>query len=257
MQRPAGGGACKLHPYARYTTTVRPSGRYAVTPLRSASEIGLGRNAQIGAYSLVALGELLLDDFFVLQAGDDDDVVAMFPVHRCGNAVVVGELQRIDHPKNLVEVAPRAGRVREDHADLLGRVDHEHRAHRGGGTGVGVNHVVERRHLAVGIGQNREIHLGVLGVVDVLHPFLVRVVVVDRNRNDLDVALGELARNDGRVAQLGGAHRREVGRVREQYTPAVAKVFVETNATLGGILFEIGSRVSQAQSSHVIPLKVD
>src|SRR5690606_23031497 len=39
--------------------------------------VRLRRNTQIGAHRLVTLGELLLDKVFVLQAGNDDDIVAL------------------------------------------------------------------------------------------------------------------------------------------------------------------------------------
>src|SRR5690606_28412456 len=37
--------------------------------------VWLRGDAQVRAHGLVALGELLLDDFFVLKAGHDDDVI--------------------------------------------------------------------------------------------------------------------------------------------------------------------------------------
>ena len=55
---------------------------------------------------------------------------------------------------------------------------------------------------------------------------------VDRETNDLHVALVELGLDLGHVAQFGGAHRREVLGVAEQHAPAVAEPVVEIDVAL-------------------------
>jgi hypothetical protein len=52
-----------------------------------------------------------------------------------------------------------------------------------------------------------------LGLLDVLGPLGVVVDGVDGQADDLDVAAVELGLDAGHVAELGGAHRREVARV--------------------------------------------
>src|SRR5690606_22319373 len=147
-----------------------------------------------------------------------------------------GELQRVDHPQDLVEVAPGAGRVGDDQAHLLARVDDEQRTHGEGVVGVRVDQVVEVGDLAVGVGDDGEVDPGVLGLVDVVDPADVRVDRVHGEGDGLHPALGELVLQLGGEAQLGGAHRGEVGRVGEQHAPAVAQPVVETDATLAGVL---------------------
>src|SRR5215813_15148850 len=49
----------------------------------------------------------------------DDHVVAAFPVCRRGHAVLGSKLERVDHPENLVEVAPSGHGIDEDQLDLL------------------------------------------------------------------------------------------------------------------------------------------
>ena len=60
-----------------------------------------------------------------------------------------GQLQGVDHPQNLVEVAPRGHRIDQDQLDLLVRADHEHVAHRlvvGGRPGLGIARSLGRQH---------------------------------------------------------------------------------------------------------------
>src|SRR5690606_32790058 len=161
---------------------------------------------------------------------------AVLPVGRGGDLVVVGELQRVDHPQDLVEVAPGAGRIGDDQAHLLVRVDDEQRAYGERVTGVRVDQVVQTGDLAVGIGQDRKVDPGVLGLVDVVDPLDVRVHRVHRQGDGLHAAPGELVLQPGGEAQLGGAHRGEVGRVGKQHAPAVAQPLVKTDATLAGVL---------------------
>ena len=74
-----------------------------------------------------------------------------------GDLVLGGELQRVDHPEQLVEVAAGGRRVGERELHLVVGTDHEHRAHRRGVAGVRVDHVVEVGDLAVGVGDQREV----------------------------------------------------------------------------------------------------
>ena len=52
---------------------------------------------------------------------------------------------------------------------------------------------------------------------------------IDRQTDDLDAALVELRLDLGHVAEFGGAYRREVLRVGEQYGPGIADPVVEAN----------------------------
>ena len=74
----------------------------------------------------------------------------------------------------------------------------------------------------------------------------MRVHRVDRQGDGLDVTLGELLFQLGGKAQFGGAHRGEVGWVREQHAPASAQPFVEANLAGAGILFEVGGDIAQS-----------
>ena len=75
----------------------------------------------------------------------------------------------------------------------------------------------------------------------------MRVHRVDRQADELAVALGELRLHAGHVAQLGGAHWREVLRVREQTDPAVADPVVEADRAGRGLGLEVGGGVVDAQ----------
>ena len=154
------------------------------------------------------------------QGGDDDDVVAVLPVHRRGHLVAVGQLERVDDAEDLVEVATGARRVGDGQADLVVGVDDEHRTDGEGVVGVRVDHVVEVGHGAVGVGDDREVEGRALGLVDVADPALVVLEPSTLRPMDLHAALVELGLEAGDGAELGGAHRGEVLGVREEDGPA-------------------------------------
>jgi len=89
--------------------------------------------------------------------------------------------------------------------------------------------------------------------VDVVDPLDVRIHRVHRQGDGLDVALGELVLELGGEAQLRGAHRGEVGGMREQHAPAIAEPFVETDAAFVGILFEVGGDVAETDAHGGAP----
>ena len=108
---------------------VRPGGAARPHPMRRLT-LRLRDEAQIGLHLLETLRIFLLR-VFVGDRGRDDDVVALLPVHRRRDIVACGELQRVDHPQHLVEIAARAHRVGEDELDLLVGADDEDDAHGG------------------------------------------------------------------------------------------------------------------------------
>ena len=116
-----------------------------------------------------------------------------------------------------------------------------------------MDHVVEVGDLAIGVGDEREVQFRALRLLDVVGPALVVAELVDREAEDLDVALVELRLQFRDLAELGRAHRGEVLRVREQHAPRVAEVVVEVDRALGGLGREVRGNVAQAQR-HAIPL---
>jgi hypothetical protein len=78
---------------------------------------------------------------------------------------------------------------------------------------------------------------------------------VDAQADDLGVALVELALERRHVAELGGADRREVLRVREQDRPAVADPLVEIDLALGRVRGEVRSLTVYAQSHATLPIE--
>jgi len=81
---------------------------------------------------------------------------------------------------------------------------------------------------------------------DVGDPAAVLLGRIDRQRDRLDVALVEFRLQLGGQAQLGGADRGEVGRVRKQHHPGIARPVVELDVADGRILFEIGCGIAQS-----------
>lgn len=66
-----------------------------------------------------------LFSLLVLHARGDDDIVTGYPVDGGGDLVLVAGLEGVDDAENLGRVAAGGGRVGEDGADLLARVDDE------------------------------------------------------------------------------------------------------------------------------------
>jgi len=118
-------------------------------------------------------------------------------------------------------------------------VDVAHRLVVGGGTafaritGVGRQHAVELRDLERRIADHRVVRGDALRLTDVLGPLRVVRDRVDREADDLRVALVELALDARHVAELGGADRREVLGMREEHGPPVTDPLVELDRALG------------------------
>ena len=72
---------------------------------------------------------------------------------------------------------------------------------------LGWMQVVQLRDLAVGVGDQRVVEGGALGLLDVGQPAVVRLDRVDAHADELDVALVELALAVGERTELGGADR--------------------------------------------------
>ncbi|PYQ18784.1 MAG: hypothetical protein DMF79_14145 [Acidobacteria bacterium] len=202
---------------------------------------------------LPSAGELLLR-LVVGDRGHDDHVLPQLPVHGGGHLVPGGELDGVEHAQHLVEVAARAHGVGQDELDLLVGADHEHRAHGGVVRGralsprrVGVDHVVELRHVEVGVADDRIVGRRALGLLDVLGPLLVVGHGIDAQADHLAVALRELRLELGHVAELGGADRGEVLGVREQDGPPVSDPLVEVELAFRGLRREVRRLVSNAQ----------
>lgn len=114
-----------------------------------------------------------------------DHVVAHLPVDRGGDALLVARLQGVDDAQDLGGVTAGRGGVHHGETDLLARVDDED-----GADGernallvdviqvLLVDHIVQEGDLAVGIGDNGELHVRRGDLVNVLDPLAVGADVV-------------------------------------------------------------------------------
>ncbi len=73
---------------------------------------------------------------------------------------------------------------------------------------------------------------------------------IDGDADDLDAALAEFALDAGHCAQLGGADGREILRVREENSPAVADPLMEIDGAGSGFGGEVRSDIVDAKA-HV------
>ncbi len=70
---------------------------------------------------------------------------------------------------------------------------------------------------------------------------------IDRQAQDLGVALGELGLELRQVTQLGRADRREVLGMRKQNAPRIAEPFVKLDDALGGLCLKVRRFVANSQ----------
>jgi len=81
----------------------------------------------------------------------------------------------------------------------------------------------------------------------------VRLDAVDRKTDHLHVALVELGFDLGDIAELGGAHRREVLGMAEQHSPRLTEPIVKADLALGSRGSEVGCDVSEANGHGEAP----
>ena len=156
--------------------------------------IGLRRHAQIGLDLSYPFGKLLLG----IGCGDRRDhnaVAAVLPVGGSSHLVIIGQLQRVNHPQNFIKVTTGASGVGNGEAQLFIGINQKYRPHGEGvaRAGVGVNHPIQLRHFFVLIRQNGIVNTGALGLVDVANPAGVGINPIDAKGNGLDIALVELS----------------------------------------------------------------
>lgn len=127
--------------------------------------------------------------------------------------------------------------------------NHEYGAHSRVFRSVGVNHSVEKGDLTVGVGNKWKINSSVLCFVDVANPRMVFVERINANGDNFYISLIELVFVFRRRAEFGGADRRVVGGVREEYAPAITQPCVEVNRTLRGFSGEVRCDVAQPKNN--------
>ncbi len=107
-----------------------------------------------------------------------------------------------------------------------------------------MQHVVKLCDLPVLIPDNGEVDRVALGLLDIAGPGFVILHRIHRNGDHLALAFGEFVLQPGGLAQFGGAYRREIGRVGEQYGPPVADPVVEVDPAFSGIGLEVGGGIA-------------
>ena len=123
-------------------------------------------------------------------------------------------------------------------------LDDEDRANRLRGARAGLEHAVGLRDLHLQVLDHREVDLDALHVLvldlflDRAQPRDVRVDAVDREPEQLAVALLELRLHRGEGHELRRADRREVRRVREEHDPLPLETLGEIDLPLRGLGLE-------------------
>src|ERR1700720_1584390 len=109
----------------------RPARDYPGGPPDGLSDqlLWLRHDSKIGSRCLPALRIHLLG-LFVGDRTSDNHVLARLPIDRRRYLVLRRQLQRVDYPQNLVEIAPGRHRIDQDKLDLLIWTDHKNIADR-------------------------------------------------------------------------------------------------------------------------------
>ena len=198
-----------------------------------------------------------------------------------------GHLKREEDSLDLVEVAAGRGGVCEGQLELFVGPDDENAANSEGVVSVGVDHPVKVGDFAVVVAEDGISHFHVLSFFDILHPTVVVLHRVHRKRNHLRIhglKFGlqpgngtELCRAHGlctpikaqyyvsthmfttfeasdrpltRLASPESATHRVVFGMGEKNAPAISKVLVELDCTVGRVLFEVRNRISEFDIWH-------
>ena len=229
----------------------RGSRRAAATA--AASRCRMLHHAQIGALLVPALGEEF-PRLLVGQRRNDDDVLTLLPVHGRRHLVPVRELQGVDDAQDLVEVAPGAGRIGEDGADLPAGIDDEHRPHRESVVGLRMDHAVERGDGAIRIADERKPRARALRRFDVVGPAAMAVHRIHGQADHLHAAALEFGPQLLGVAELGGAHGREIPGMGEKDAPGRPQPFVEAEGAGGGRRGEVRRGIAELQCHGNAPV---
>lgn len=227
-------------------------------------------NIRLGGHPKIRLArrevrrlEALGEEFFGVLIGDarqDDTVLPLCPIDGCSDFMTDSKLQRIDDSQDLIKAPAGAGGVGQAELDLLITADDEDGSNGHGhalrvGGGVGRNHAVQAGNVPRGVRDDREARVGGhrdrAEGGDVGQPLGVRLVVVARQRETLDVALVELREQLRDARELGGAHRREIGRVREEHGPLARDVGMEVDRAVRGLGLEVWGLVAEEERHGV------
>src|SRR5215469_3431637 len=172
------------------------------------------------------------------------------------------ELDRVDCSQHLVEVAPGLHGIHGDKPDSFVGVYHEdathgpvvHRASRRGvALGVGFQRPVELGHAQIGVGDDGISGPRALGLLDVIKPRIVVRDRIHRQADELHVPALELGAQLRDGAELGGAHRGEVLRVREQHRPRVTDPLMEPDPSVRRLCYKIRRCGAEPETHRAFP----
>ncbi len=179
-----------------------------------------------------------------------DDLVARAPGFRRGHAVLVAGLQGLQQTHELVDRAAIAHRVVHHGAQDAVGVDEEGGAHGLSVGGAGVDHAVGAGDLHLQVFDDGEGNVHAEVLFDRTHPGQVGEDGVDRQAEQLAVHRLEGLGFTRETHELGGAHRGEVGRVREQDQP-LALVVGQGAGAVGGDGVEVGRGLVEAGQAEI------
>lgn len=175
-------------------------------------------------------------------------VITWHPVDGSSDSVLIAGLQGVHDPEDFSSIAASGGRVGQNRANGLLRVDNEDGADSEGDAlliyirGILViQHVILEGDLSLLVTNYRKSKIASADLIDIRNPFAMAVDGVGRQSDQLHSSSREFWLKFCESAKLSGADRCEVFWVGEQDYPFVANELVEVDGTLSGLGIEVGS----------------
>ncbi|KQX24170.1 hypothetical protein ASD39_25275 [Sphingomonas sp. Root50] len=103
----------------------------------------------------------------------------------------------------------------------MGWIDDEDRSDGYRWITVGMNHAVELRNLAIGIGNHRKIKFGTLCFLNIAFPLVMGFDRINRQTNGFNIALVPFGTQFGDFAKFGCADRGEILGMAEEDAPFI------------------------------------
>jgi hypothetical protein len=193
----------------------------------------------------------------------DDDILALFPIHRRRHFVFRGELNGIEYAQDFIEIPAGAHRITQHQFDFLVRPNNKHSSDRRivcGGAAfrrrpfVSGEHVIEFGDFEVWVSDHRIIHFVTLRFLDVRGPLSVTSHGVYAQPDNLAVSFCKFGLQTSHISEFRRADGCEIFWMRKQNRPPIADPLMEIDCALSCFGREVRRLVIYAQGHGSSPV---